>query len=102
MNLPCRRDEIVWVTWDDACSDSSRGDLDRAGEIKLARYVSLGWITHRNDQRIILAHGVVETGEIDYLAIPCSAIVEITHVAKARKQAKAKATGTVAQPGGGE
>lgn len=73
--LPCSRSDVMFVIWEDAVSEWTRGDLHAAAELRLARNVSLGWIVHENDKRVVLCNGTSTTGEMDHLVIPTSNIV---------------------------
>lgn len=76
MTLPCKRSEVEFVVWKDAMGSSSRATLDALKQVSLAVNTNLGWVVSENDERIVLAHGVSDTGEIDHFVIPVNCIVE--------------------------
>jgi hypothetical protein len=78
--------ELVWITWRDAECSSTRTHIEEVSEVRLSTNVNLGWIIHRNERRIILAHGYATSGEIDHFAIPVGDIesIEYINVAKPR------------------
>ncbi len=74
--LPCRKADIVFITWEDACGDSTRAHQDVIKSQQLAINTNVGWLVHENEKRIVLAHGISTTGEIDHLVIPVVSILE--------------------------
>lgn len=75
------RKELVYITWRDAVSESSRAHIDDIKSAKLAVNVNLGWILDEDEERIVLAHGFSTTGEIDHFTIPVGDIVEREYAA---------------------
>jgi hypothetical protein len=75
-SLPCRKTDLIWVVWEDACGDSTRAQRDVVAAQQLAVNVNLGWIIHEDAKRIVLAHGTSSTGEIDHFVIPQVSILE--------------------------
>ena len=74
--LPCNKRDLCWVVWKDAVGSSTRGNLDTVGDTSLALMCNIGWVYNENAERVILAHGVGSTEELDYFAIPVGSIVE--------------------------
>jgi hypothetical protein len=74
--LPCETSNLEWIVWEDAVGDSSRTDRDAIAGITLARNSNVGWVIHEDEKRVVLAHGVSTTGEIDHFTIPVSCILE--------------------------
>ena len=86
--LPCRQSEVVFVVWEDAVSEWTRGDFHAAAELQLARNTSLGWIVHENERRIVLCNGTSTSGEMDHLLIPVPNIVARIPVVEAHQETK--------------
>ena len=78
--LPCLKGEVVFVTWEDALSESEREQEDDLLQTTTAVNTNVGWIIHRDRKRIILAHGKSSTGEVDRFVIPAKNILKITSV----------------------
>lgn len=74
-NLP-PRSKLEWVVWKDACADSSRVSVDSIQDVRLVTNTNLGWAIHEDDERLVLAHGMSTSGEIDHFVIPTNCIVE--------------------------
>ena len=81
MNKPPPR-KLVYITWLDAVGDSSREQESSLKDIELATNVNLGWVSHEDAKRIVLAHGWSTTGEVDYVAIPKNCVVSQEYVIK--------------------
>lgn len=77
--------EIVWITWKDAVSDSTRLHIDSVSDCALVTNSNLGFIMHENDERVILVHGISTSGEVDYFAIPANCIIERVYLNQPRK-----------------
>ena len=75
MKLPCKKNDVVFIAWHDACCETSRVHQDAIDEVGLVTNTNIGWIAHENERRIVLAHGVSTGGEIDHLAIPTASII---------------------------
>lgn len=80
--------ELVWVTWRDAESSSTRTHVEDLADVRLSRNVNLGWVIHENDKRIVLAHGFCTSGEVDHFAIPRGDIESIELAAVPQRKAK--------------
>lgn len=83
---PCGIGDLVWVVWKDAVNQSARAIPEDLAAVGLATNTNLGWIVHRNSERIVLAHGVSGTREVDHFAIPYNCIIQEVVVRKSRKQ----------------
>jgi hypothetical protein len=74
MTRPDKKD-LIWVTWKDAVGCSSRVQFESLKDISLVYNTNLGWIIDENSERIVLAHGVSTSGEVDHFAIPTGDII---------------------------
>jgi hypothetical protein len=74
MKLPDKK-ELVWITWKDAVNTSSRVHWESLKDQCLVCNSNVGWIVHETDERIVLAHGVSTSGEVDHFVIPVADIV---------------------------
>lgn len=86
--LPCRKSDVEFVIWKDAVSQWSRGQLDEASELGLARNVNIGWVVHENEERIVFCNGTSSTGEMDHLVIPTANVVERIRLARRSSPAR--------------
>lgn len=73
---------LVLVLWRDAAGTSFRAYLDDLEKIKPYINTNIGWLVDKNDDRLILAHGYSETGEVDVFTIPSESVVEIKIIKK--------------------
>lgn len=85
MMKPHKKD-LVWVTWRDAESSSTRTHVEDLADVRLSRNVNLGWVIHENERRIVLAHGFCTSGEVDHFAIPKGDIEDIEYAARPAKR----------------
>lgn len=84
MERPCKNSEIVWISWHDACNESVRKHVEEVDSCHLATNKNLGWILNENEHRIVLCHGVSDSGEVDVFVIPRNCVCEILPVVKPR------------------
>lgn len=82
------RNRIVWIKWHDAVSDTTRATDEGLRGTELAVNENIGWIAHENEQRIVLAHGLSTSGEVDHITIPTNAIIERMKVCPAATKGK--------------
>ena len=75
-NLPCRKVDVLFVRWTDAVAESSRAHIDDAKRLSLVVNTNIGWILDEDEGRVVLAHGVSTSGEVDHFAIPTVNILE--------------------------
>ena len=75
-DLPCRKGCVIWIRWRDAVGNSTRAQVEDAANAQLALNTNIGWVLHENAERLVLAHGVSSTGEVDHFVIPIACIVE--------------------------
>lgn len=87
MTLPCRKSDVLFVRWRDACGDSSRAMVEDARKAQLVVNCNVGWLLDEDDERIVLAHAASTGGEIDHFVIPTNCIVERVWVARPTKKA---------------
>ena len=85
MDLPCKRSDLLFIRWCDAVCDSECAQIEEARKAQLAVNVNVGWILHENADRLVLAHGLSSTGEIDFYVIPVANILERLPVIGSRK-----------------
>jgi hypothetical protein len=90
LDLPCRKNGLVWIRWRDAVGNSTRTQVEDAAHAQLAINTNLGWILHENGDRLVLAHGVSSSGEVDHFVIPIACIVERRPVLPVRKTKQEK------------
>lgn len=76
MITPNKR-KLVWITWRDAVSDSTRTHIDELSKIRLSINTNLGWVIEEDQDRIVLAHGYDDADWIDHFAIPVGDIISI-------------------------
>lgn len=72
--------KLVVVKWYDAVGESTRCHIDSLSECRLAVNVNVGWIVHRSDVRLVLAHGHSDSGEVDVFVIPLTCVIEETPI----------------------
>lgn len=98
------KSQMVWIVWKDAVGDSSRMMADSVRDAQLVINVNCGWIIHENEERIVLAHGLSTSGEVDYFVIPSNCILERKPIIKARKtvgrSTKTRSRGTISDTSG--
>lgn len=87
MNRP-NKNKLVWLTWVDAASETSRADATEIAGITLATNQNVGWIIHEDQYRVVLAHGFSNTGEIDHFTIPRGNIISIEPAAVTQRKRK--------------
>jgi hypothetical protein len=88
MDLPCDKDRIEFIIWRDAVNMSSRAHIDELDKVRCAINTNLGWAIHENEDRVVLAHGTSDTGEVDHFVIPKNCIVERIPIVEAKKRRK--------------
>jgi hypothetical protein len=88
LDLPCRKTALVWIRWRDAVNESTRAQVEDAANAQLAVNTNIGWVLHENAERLVLAHGVSSTGEVDHFIIPIACIVERRPLVAARNGKK--------------
>ena len=81
----CPDVQLEWVIWKDAVGVSDRQQLENLKTVTLATCTNIGWVMHETEELVVLANGMLSTGEVDHLVIPKSCIVERTKVGKKRK-----------------
>jgi len=84
MIRPAKNAELVWIVWADAVGESCRHHAENVAGLHLATNTNLGWVVHENERRLILAHGMSDSGELDVFAIPQNCIIERIPVIKKR------------------
>jgi hypothetical protein len=70
------KSEMVVIIWKDAVGDSSRMAADSIQDAQLVINANFGWIIHQNEERLVLAHGLSTSGEVDYFVIPVNCVIE--------------------------
>ena len=85
-NLPCKKNELVWIRWIDASGESCRVHVDDLANLHSEINTNLGWVVAENDQVLRLAHGISTTGEVDCFKVPVANIVERIPVVPPRKR----------------
>ena len=83
---PFPNSELEIIQWQDAVGDSTRTHFESIADIRLAVNVNIGWVVDENENRIVLAHGRSDTGEVDHLTIPVDSILERKRVSRGRKK----------------
>jgi hypothetical protein len=92
MTFPCKKAELVSITWVDAVGESMRLTEDDI-DCKLATNTNVGWIVRETDDVVALAHGMSSTGEYDVFKVPKSCILSIESFVKRKCKSPVKATG---------
>lgn len=99
VRIPREDEPALEIYWQDAQGDSTRMRLEEVPHVRLAVVRSVGWIVDENEERIVFAQNVYDTGEVDSLAIPRSNILRIVKRDEKKRKRKRKAD---TQPGSGE
>lgn len=86
------RTKLEWIVWKDACADSSRVAVDSIKDVRLVTNTNLGWVIHEDAERVVLAHGISTSGEIDHFVIPLNCIVERKPLFAGKPRGKKKPT----------
>ena len=76
MDLPCEAGQVEFIIWRDAVNMSTRSHVAELDKVRCAHNTNLGWVMNENADRVVLAHGISDTGEVDHFVIPKNCIIE--------------------------
>jgi hypothetical protein len=87
MDLPCEAGQVEFIIWRDAVNMSTRSHVAELDKVRCAHNTNLGWVINENTDRLVLAHGISDTGEVDHFVIPKNCVIErIPIISKATKR----------------
>jgi hypothetical protein len=61
---------------------------DDAAQWRLATNTNVGWILNEDESRVVMAHGVSTSGEVDVFSIPTVNIIERVPLISSRKSSR--------------
>ena len=76
MDVPCEAGQVEFIIWRDAVNMSTRSHVAELDKVRCAHNTNLGWVVSENTDRVVLAHGISDTGEVDHFVIPQSCIIK--------------------------
>ena len=79
--------DIVKVEWSDSITYAERMPVSEASKSKLARCKTVGFLVYKDEEKIVVAHQLLELGSLetimsDYTVIPKDWVIDILEIGK--------------------